>query len=558
MQIFKLNRILFDQMYQDVQSYLKFKYAQAEELFSPASPFGQILSVILDLSRLMFYYLEDSITELNIYTATRDSSIKTLARISGHNPTRAISATGTLNIQYNGTKANISNNIVLIPNKTKITCQSNGLPYLIWIKDEVLRINLETRTNINIGLIQGSLENQQLTGTGENLQSFNIKPKRGQQIDNFNVQLYVNSQLWQKYESIYDIPYNATGYIIKTGLTDGIDIFFGNEFFGKKPQLGSIITIEYIITNGNFGNIYEIDNTNWTFDGEGYDINGNNIDLNPLFNVSITKPIDFGSDAEPIEMTRLMTANVSRSFVLANEWNYIYFLQKWNQFSVIESYTTGNDGNLEDNNIIYLFLIPDINKRKTSNQNYFSINKSRFILTADEKQKIQDIINNSGQKILTTKLQIIDPVVRRYVLNINVRAYQGYEHEILRNSIISKCSEYMLTNRRRDKIPKSDFIAIIEGIDGIDSVNVWFISELDEQNIKNNKIGDSGLDEFGDINILKNEYPLIRGGWLDRNNIEYRDALDNTEYSSINIFFSKNATNDFNKELSRSSINKIK
>jgi hypothetical protein len=545
-------------MYQDVQSYLKFKYAQAEELFSPASPFGQILSVILDLSRLMFYYLEDSLTELNIYTATRDSSIKTIARISGHNPTRAISATGLLNIQYNGTKANISNNIILIPNKTKLTCQSNGLPYLINIKDEVLRINLESRTNISVGLIQGSLESQQLTGTGENLQSFNVKPKRGQQIDNFNVQLYVNSQPWQKYESIYDIPYNSNGYVIKTGLSEGIDVFFGNEFFGKKPELGSTIIIEYIITNGNFGNIYETDNTNWTFDGEGFDISGNNIDLNPLFNVSITKPVDFGSDAEPIEMTRLMTANVSRSFVLANEWNYIYFLQKWNQFSVIESYTTGNDGNLEDDNIVYLFLIPDINKRKTSDQNYFSINKSRFTLTADEKQKIKDTINNSGQKIITTELAIIDPVVRQYVLNINVRAYQGYEHEILRGNIINKCSEYMLTNRRRDKIPKSDFIAIIENIDGIDSVNVWFISELDEFNIKNNINGDSGLDEFGDINILKNEYPLIRGGWLDRNDIEYKDALDNTEYSSINIFFSKNATNDFNKELSRVSINKIK
>ena len=69
LQIFKYNRIQFDQLYSDVRNFMTTKFLQVGEVFSPASAYGQLLYVILDLARLLFYYIEDSITELNIMTA---------------------------------------------------------------------------------------------------------------------------------------------------------------------------------------------------------------------------------------------------------------------------------------------------------------------------------------------------------------------------------------------------------------------------------------------------------------------------------------------------------
>ena len=123
---------------------------------------------------------------------------------------------------------------------------------------------------------------------------------------------------------------------------------------------------------------------------------------------------------------------------------------------------------------------------------------------------------------------------------------------------------------------------MIESVDGIDSVYVDFISKTNEEaifngyyfkkidynnvdaskallksvrenndvpnlNISNSiettekitlKAGENpnlGLDEFGDITIGNKELPLIRGGFTDRNGVEYSDGINGTNLSALNI-----------------------
>jgi len=540
LEIFKKSRILFQELLEDAKSYLSFKFSQADELFSPASPFGQLLSVIINLGKLILYYIEDSITELNIYTASRNSSIKTLSIISGHNPSRAISSQGLISLKWKEKDIDINGNTILIPNYTKIINQSNSLTYTIYLESDFISVPLLKNSLTKVKIYQGEIETQQVTGTGEQLQSYNIRTKRGAQIENNLVKVFVNNEEWKPYCSLYDIPYDAPGYVIRTGLYNGIDIFFGNGYNGKIPPLGETIRIEYIVTDGALGNVFKKDEAQFVFDDFGIDLQGNEIDLNEVFDIRLETPLLFGSNEEPIELTRLLTANVSRSFVLANEKNYLYFLQKFNQFSTIEVFNNYDDNDPSNDNIIYLFLIPDITKRVQSNTNYFEVSKDRFLLTEDEKNRILELIKESGQQILTSEIIIINPILKEYVMNVNIRAYQGYSKDNIRKEVIDKISNYLLHNKRRDKIPKSDIISLLENIKGIDSVNVWFISKENEIARLNGYIGeDIGLDEFGDISINKNEYPIIRGGWYDRNNIEYIDGISSEKLSSLNIFFSK-------------------
>ena len=71
LKIFHLNRIKYDQLWNDALTYIKQTYSAVNEQFTSASPFAQLLSVILHLGRMIFYYIEDSITGLNIRTAYR-------------------------------------------------------------------------------------------------------------------------------------------------------------------------------------------------------------------------------------------------------------------------------------------------------------------------------------------------------------------------------------------------------------------------------------------------------------------------------------------------------
>ena len=184
-----------------------------------------------------------------------------------------------------------------------------------------------------------------------------------------------------------------------------------------------------------------------------------------------------------------------------------------------------------------------------------------FLLHDVEKEKIYDYIEQSGQKTMNTVIKIIDPIVKRYVLNVNVAAIEGYSKENIRQNIISKCSDYFLKNRRRDKIPKSDLISIIETIEGVDSVNVWFVSEENEvfkSNPENVSSPDVGIDSFGDVVIGRGEYALVRGGWKDRNGVTYYDTVDQTKPGSINIAFGKDTADTLNLSLHRINIDSIK
>ena len=561
LEIFKLNRLKFDQLYADAQTYLRNKYSQASQVFTSASPYGQLLEVILNMGRLVFYYVEDSIMELNINTATRDRSIRALARLTGHNPTRAIAASGTLRFTYNGKKTDMYGNTVIIPNFTVLSNGENGLSYLMYNKDQEIRLSLEGRNYVDVNVIQGSIEAQTLTSTGASLSSYSVTVKKSYRVDNFFVRVYVNNEMWKPYDSIYDMPKDGKGVVVKTGQDGGIDLFFGNSYFGAIPDRGATIRVEYLTTTGAAGNINKEDPIDFKFKDSGFDVLGQEVDLNEILKVDMKTLISFGSDEEPIYMTKLLAPKTSRSYVLVNPDSYVYFLEKYNFFSVIDAFTTFNDNDISDDNVIYLFLIPDVNKRKNSADDYFSIPIDLFKLTTSEKERIYELIENSGQKIVSTVLKIIDPVITKYILNIQVIAYEGYSKDTIRQKIISSCSDYFLKNRRRDRIPKSDLIRILEGIDGIDSVNVWFVSEKNElykTDSANSANPDVGVDDFGDIIITRGELAVIRGGWKDRNGILFEDSTSQAKPSSVNITFGRDTLKNLNAEMHRINVDNIK
>lgn len=627
MNIFSASRVKLSELYEDSITFIESSYDRVGQYFSTASPMGQLLQVMLGYGKMILYFIEDSITELNIKTATRPNSVKGLISLTGHNPSRAMAARGTLKLSYNGEKVDAYGNVVTIPNYTTLSNVQNGLTYTVVLPSEEIRLNLSEMTNsVSVDVIQGTIEYQQSTGSGEPLQSYNFANKKGTNIDNYFVNVYVDGVSWTVVDSILDMTFNEESCMVKTGQSGGIDVFFGNGYNGKIPRLGATILVEYLLTDGESGNITSMQANvanQWTFTSYGYALNNDVFDLNKAVNVTIENQVLFGTVEEPLYLSRLLAPHVSRSFVLANTNNYVYFLKKLNMFTVIDAipgfetyedqyaldmynkytsqyellsqeynklkltsgvtatetvakkaemdsiyyqvtyYSNMISDQKKDDNTIYLFLIPDINKRIPSGTNYYTAPLSAFSLSDNEKTAILDLIEESGQRIITVDNQILSIQYPRFILNMSLILWEGYNYDNIRENIISVTSDYFMTFTRRDRIPVSDIVRIIEGIDGVDSVSVWF--DADQNNFDIYKTF-YGIDDYGDIILeryvndawnnkvtVRDIFPVIKGGFTNASGTYYEDSLNKSKLSSLNIqvrgYTSKSLNNVTNKAI---------
>jgi hypothetical protein len=604
--IFKANRIKFQELYNDAFEYIRAVYNANGKEFTMASPFAQIVTVLLHLGRMILFYIENSITELNIRTAYHPRSIQGLATLTGHIPSSGISARGTLYMSYKNNGNYLGKNIS-INNFTRIQNTANGLTYLAVLPSNSMQLTVGAYdSKVEISIIQGDIHYQRVTGTGNALQSYHFSLKPGSYLDNFFINVYVNGESWENVPSILDMTYKQKACIIRNSIDGGIDVFFGTNNNGAIPEEGASIVCEYILSDGYNGNILSDEDDNyWSFEDPGYDSEGDYVDLNSLYTLTSGSDIVFGMYGESLEMTRQLAPHMSRSFVLANEVNYRTFLSKLNIFSKIhvfsgfhtytdskaeidyenakveysslkESYLsqvnlTGKNSRAaldlydkvleakkqvdltkrifnesrEDDNVIYMYLIPDITKRISGNENYFTCPQSVFSLTKDEKEGILNLIDNSGQKMLTVENRIIDPIFVKFAVNIFIQMWSDYDFNAVKSSIIAAVSDYLIKNDRRDRIPISDIISVVEAVDGVDSVTAFFDAD------KNNSVyygkGKYGIDDYGDIilerdvkgvfgtNIYTNDlYPMFRGPFTSAEGIEYSDSIESL-VSPINI-----------------------
>ena len=592
-------KVRFKDMWSDVRTYMSNLYNEHGQVFTPASPFAQILQTILHTGRMILYYIEDSITELNISTASRPSSVYGLATLAGHSAFRGSASRGQVRLQLKEIPSGTSRGEILIPNLLQIYSNVSGVSYIVLLPAEQASIPLKHGAHVDVSIVQGSIEYQQGTADGEALQSYNFTSKGTAFIDEYLVRVFVNGELYENKTSLLDMLPDEKSCIVRTGMLGGVDVFFGNGDNGAIPPKGASVMIEYLLASGSMGNLSKTigaNPQNWTIKTEGL-MNKESVDLNKYISVSALGDIALGEAPEDMALTRVIAPHSSRAMVLANKTNYEYFLRRLNMFSVVNVFrgdNTNEDESIKrevrdlqreidehksylvdaeqagsvdrvekekeilrglalkmkglqqrlmnaqlDDNTIYLFLIPDIKKRIGS-YNYFTAPEKLFVLSDDEQRAILDLIEESGQRVITIENKILQPRVARFAINISIRKWEDKSEDAIRDSILSSLSNYFLNLTRRDRVPQSDIVRLCEDVSGVDSVRVSFIGDprnnalYSNEDLKNIKEG-IGLD--GDIVLsrttktaLGNEIsvrdilPLIKGGFTSSSGVTYTNT----------------------------------
>ena len=577
MGFFQNSRLKASELVQQAVEYLVVKYEQAANVFTPASPFGQLLSVISNIAELIFTYISHTAEELNIRTAQNIESIQGLAQLTGHDAYRGGSAYGVMGIKLN-TSNDFEGNHIKIKNFSKFAINDTGCVYFMNLPTDSIKLSVGGNSFVSVPFMQGEIESQTFTSNGTALQSFN--PVIKGMTDHDNVAVRVNGKEWKKVNSLYDMPaYDDDNpeasecFVVKTSPTIGISIFFGNNSFGQIPLAGALIEVVYIRTSGMAGNSNSTGLT-YTFIDMGVDEYGNEVDLNEVLIVETIAPPMLGTNYENPEFTKAIAPKASKSFVLATPENYVSFLSKYNQYSFIYAYHTKDDDDITDDNVIYLKIIPNIKKKLSSSEDYFEVPVSEFVLDKYEKESLMGALENSGRMLIGTEVEIVDPEVKYFTINIILRYFENVDRSSISSNIRSLLNKYFLNISRSDIIPKSDLISLVESIEGVDTCDVFFVSKDNEMAKKNGYY----YDEFGDIiNVPKNEDPQVgfdsygnlimdkgcvyvpRGGWKDANDNYYTVTPEEGKIGPLNIFFDTPVdSSSYNIEMQRKLNNLLK
>jgi len=473
----KFIEISFSQIKKEIEDFLKTEYNKAGILFSTASPYGQILGVIENLQQLSLMYLKGTLNQFDMSNAssTNRRIIRNAAIFAGHNPTRGISATGTLLFKLK-TEVDIEKEIpggkVIFLNKTGMTNKTNGLDYSLDLGAERLQQLVTKDFTFQVNVIQGKWDTKTFTGNGEQLQTFFVNVAGLKDVENFRFEILVNDELWTVKKHIYELLPDEKAVVTKSGFDDGLDIIFGNGGFGAIPELGAIITVRYLKTDGSLGNIFRRTSNDWNFVDDVFDGLGGTLDAGKIFNIEIYTDINFGSDGESTLFTRSLLPMVSNNYVLALPQQYAYEIKKLGVFSHVNAY--------ERNGTVFVAVTPNINLFKNQNNNYFDINIGAFSLDDYETKKIAAYLKTAGNIQLTKNFSIVNPTLSYYVMNIFVIPYSNVTDESLNNQILDVISNYFLNLNRIDRIPKLDLVVALSNITDIHSVDLQFVSKKNE------------------------------------------------------------------------------
>ena len=142
----QFSAITFTNLKTEIERYLKVEHNKAGILFSSASPYGQILTVVENLHQLSILYLKNAISQFDLGDANSNNErvIKNAAILAGHIPFRSISASGTLKLTVRRDGKDIDT-ILRFLNKTTLQNKTNGLKYSLDLGKILENIPVNTR-----------------------------------------------------------------------------------------------------------------------------------------------------------------------------------------------------------------------------------------------------------------------------------------------------------------------------------------------------------------------------------------------------------------------------
>ena len=277
-------------------------YLRSNSNFSDFDFEGSNFSILIDTlaynSYITAYNTNMAVNESFIDSATLRENVVSLARNIGYVPRSKKSAVAT--VSFNVDVSSISaqqvklnaglvalgsvqggNYTFSIPEDITVTPTSDGLASFNNIS--IYEGNYLTKTFV----VDSSQTNQRYILPNANIDTSSIRVEVS---DSSGILTY------NAYTNIFDVNSESRLFLVQEVDDEKYQIMFGDNVLGKKPANGAVITVTYIVTNGNDGN----NAANFTFSGRLTYISGG-VDVDITSNTSLLTTMQSSENGDSIE-----------------------------------------------------------------------------------------------------------------------------------------------------------------------------------------------------------------------------------------------------------------
>ena len=304
MPVTKFTNLDFDQIKTQIKDYLR-----ANSNFTDFDFEGSNLSVLIDaLSYNTYISAFNSnlvVNESFLDSATLRENVVSLARNIGYVPRSKSAARAS--ISFNVTANSTSPSMTLQPGLVCVG-RSNDSDVVFSISEEIT-----ATTTVNSGIatasfgsatspievLEGTFLTSQFIVDGSLEQRFVLDNAN---IDTSSIVAYVGTpgvlgKQYKMIDNIVGISSISDTYLIQEVQDERYELLFGDGIFGRKPENGAVITVQYVVTSGSDGNGPELFN----FAGNLLGNNGQVITPSTIPTINTISAASNGGDIESVD-----------------------------------------------------------------------------------------------------------------------------------------------------------------------------------------------------------------------------------------------------------------
>ena len=304
MPVTKFTNLDFDQIKTQIKDYLR-----ANSNFTDFDFEGSNLSVLIDALAYNTYISSFNsnlvVNESFLDSATLRENVVSLARNIGYVPRSKSAARAS--ISFNVTANSTSSSITLQPGLVCVG-RSNDSDIVFSVSESIV-----AATTVNSGIatasfgsatspievLEGTFLTSQFIVDGSLEQRFVLDNAN---IDSSSIVAYVGStgvlgKQYKMIDNIVGISSISDTYLIQEVQDERYELLFGDGIFGRKPENGAVITVQYIVTSGSEGN----GPSNFNFAGNFLGDNGQVITPSSIPTINTISAAANGGDIESVD-----------------------------------------------------------------------------------------------------------------------------------------------------------------------------------------------------------------------------------------------------------------
>ena len=306
----KFTNLDFDQIRTSIKEYLR-----ANSNFTDFDFEGSNFSVLIDTLAYNTYINAFNanmvVNESFLDSATLRENVVSLARNIGYVPRSRNAAKATVSLSAQTTSA--SDTLTLQAGLVCVGTSENS-NYIFSIPESITTtINSGVANFSNITIYQGTYLKKQFVVDGSLDQRFVLDNSF---IDTSTIVVKVKGlsdsgegREYSRVDNILNINKNSEIYLIQEVQDEKYELLFGDGYFGKKLENGAIITVSYIITDGEDGN----GAANFSFSGRFLDSLSNTVIPTNTISVTTVNAAANGSAIESVDSIKYFAPRIYAS-----------------------------------------------------------------------------------------------------------------------------------------------------------------------------------------------------------------------------------------------------